>query len=164
MEAEGRATKERALVPLEARVGVNQLKKIIREKDVSAFSTWEKELHKIVFDPRYSLLTSKELKQVFEKYVEDRDEEKRKEKRNKMRQKRDELRNLKGAHLNENELSQRYGREDRYKAIQKYVNVKVHSTTAFSMFTDRKRIKFRKGTIIKASNHNDVFVKIYGRK
>ena len=31
---------------------------------VSAFSTWEKELHKIVFDPRYLLLTSKERKQV----------------------------------------------------------------------------------------------------
>lgn len=31
---------------------------------VSAFSTWEKELHKIVFDPRYLLLNPKERKQV----------------------------------------------------------------------------------------------------
>lgn len=31
---------------------------------VSAFSTWEKELHKIVFDPRYLLLSSEERKQV----------------------------------------------------------------------------------------------------
>lgn len=31
---------------------------------VSAFSTWEKELHKIVFDPRYLLLNSEERKQV----------------------------------------------------------------------------------------------------
>lgn len=61
---------------------------------VSAFSTWEKELHKIVFDPRYLLLTSKERKQVFEKYVKDRAEEERKEKRNKMRQKRDDFRKL----------------------------------------------------------------------
>ena len=68
---------------------------------VSAFSTWEKELHKIVFDPRYLLLTSKERKQVFEKYVKDRAEEERKEKRNKMRQKRDEFRKLmEDAHLN----------------------------------------------------------------
>lgn len=59
---------------------------------VSAFSTWEKELHKIVFDPRYLLLTSRERKQVFEKYVKDRAEEERREKRNKMRQKRDDFR------------------------------------------------------------------------
>jgi len=31
---------------------------------VSAFSTWDKELHKIVFDPRYLLLNPKERKQV----------------------------------------------------------------------------------------------------
>lgn len=31
---------------------------------VSAFSTWEKELHKIVFDPRYLLLGPEERKQV----------------------------------------------------------------------------------------------------
>lgn len=31
---------------------------------VSAFSTWEKELHKIVFDPRYLLLNSEERRQV----------------------------------------------------------------------------------------------------
>lgn len=61
---------------------------------VSAFSTWEKELHKIVFDPRYLLLTSRERKQVFEKYVKERAEEERKEKRNKMRQKREDFRKL----------------------------------------------------------------------
>lgn len=92
LEAEQRAAKERALVPLEMRV--TQFKEMLREKDVSAFSTWEKELHKIVFDPRYLLLTSKERKQVFEKYVKDRAEEERKEKRNKMRQKRDDFRSL----------------------------------------------------------------------
>lgn len=32
---------------------------------VSAFSTWDKELHKIVFDPRYLLLNPKERKQVY---------------------------------------------------------------------------------------------------
>lgn len=79
-------------MPLETRV--TQFKEMLREKDVSAFSTWEKELHKIVFDPRYLLLTSKERKQVFEKYVKDRAEEERKEKRNKMRQKRDDFRKL----------------------------------------------------------------------
>ncbi|GAB1292832.1 Transcription elongation regulator 1-like protein [Apodemus speciosus] len=36
----------------------------LAELVVSAFSTWEKELHKIVFDPRYLLLNSEERKQV----------------------------------------------------------------------------------------------------
>lgn len=61
---------------------------------MSAFSTWEKELHKIVFDPRYLLLTSRERKQVFEKYVKERAEEERREKRNKIKQKRDDFRSL----------------------------------------------------------------------
>lgn len=34
---------------------------------MSAFSTWEKELHKIVFDPRYLLLNPEERKQVSER-------------------------------------------------------------------------------------------------
>lgn len=61
---------------------------------MSAFSTWEKELHKIVFDPRYLLLASKERKQVFEKYLKDEAEDERRQKRNKLKQKRDEFRAL----------------------------------------------------------------------
>lgn len=91
-EAELRAAKERAMVPLEVRV--KQFKEMLKEKEVSAFSTWEKELHKIVFDPRYLLLASKERKQVFEKYVKDRAEDERREKRHKMQKKKDEFRTL----------------------------------------------------------------------
>ena len=80
MEAEVRAAKERQLVPLETRM--TQFRDLLTEKEISAFSTWEKELHKIVFDPRYLLLTSKERKQVFEKYVRERAEEERREKKN----------------------------------------------------------------------------------
>ncbi|KAL1387539.1 hypothetical protein pipiens_012714 [Culex pipiens pipiens] len=68
------------------------MRKKRKEKEVSAFSTLEKELHKIVFDPRYLLLTSKERKRVFKKYVKDRAEEERKEKKNKMKMKREEYR------------------------------------------------------------------------
>lgn len=63
-------------------------------QQVSAFSTWEKELHKIVFDPRYLLLTSKERKQVFEQYVKERAEEERREKRNKLKEKKELFRQL----------------------------------------------------------------------
>lgn len=91
-EAEAKAAKERQMVPLETRV--KQFKDMLKEKEVSAFSTWEKELHKIVFDPRYLLLASKERKQVFEKYVKDRAEDERREKHHKMQKKRDEFKAL----------------------------------------------------------------------
>lgn len=61
---------------------------------VSAFSTWEKELHKIVFDHRYLLLTSKERKQMFEQYVKERAEKERWEKKNKLKEKKDQFRQL----------------------------------------------------------------------
>lgn len=47
-----------------------------------------------MFDPRYLLLTSKERKQVFEKYVKERAEEERREKRNKMKERKDQFQKL----------------------------------------------------------------------
>ncbi|XP_052872661.1 transcription elongation regulator 1 [Anopheles cruzii] len=122
MEAEARAARERTIVPLDVRM--KSFREMLREKDVSAFSTWEKELHKIVFDARYLLLTSKERKQVFERYVKDRADEERREKRNKMRQKRDDFRALmESAHLHGkssfSEFAQKYGKDDRFKVIEK---------------------------------------------
>lgn len=61
---------------------------------VSVFSTWEKELHKIVFDRRYLLLASKERKQIYEQYVKERADEERKEKVRKLRQRKDDFRQL----------------------------------------------------------------------
>lgn len=101
-EAEAKAAKERQMVPLEIRV--KQFKDMLTEKEVSCFSTWEKELHKIVFDPRYLLLASKERKQVFEKYVKDRAEDERREKRHKMQKKRDDFKSL----MEEANLHSRY--------------------------------------------------------
>merc|ERR1711992_318836 len=83
---------ERKVVPLETRM--QKFKELLEEKKISAFSTWEKELHKIVFDPRYLLLTSKERKQVFDRYVRDRAEEERREKRNRMREKKDAFKKI----------------------------------------------------------------------
>lgn len=61
---------------------------------VSAFSTWEKELHKIVFDQRYLLLTSRERKQVFEQYVKERAEEERREKHRRIKEKKEAFKQL----------------------------------------------------------------------
>ncbi|KAG8184519.1 hypothetical protein JTE90_023533 [Oedothorax gibbosus] len=122
IEAELRAAKERDTMPFEVRA--KQFRDLLVEKDVSAFSTWEKELHKIVFDARYLLLASKERKQVFEKYVKERAEEERSEKRKKMRERKDDFRKLlEEANLSTkstfSDFAQRYGKDDRFKAIEK---------------------------------------------
>ncbi|XP_046625933.1 transcription elongation regulator 1 isoform X1 [Neodiprion virginianus] len=122
IEAEVRAARERAIVPLDTRI--KSFKDMLAEKDVSAFSTWEKELHKIVFDPRYLLLTSKERKQVFEKYVKERAEEERREKRNKMKERKEQFQKLlEEATLHGkssfSDFAQKHGKDDRFKNVEK---------------------------------------------
>ncbi|XP_076024768.1 transcription elongation regulator 1-like isoform X5 [Genypterus blacodes] len=122
MEAELRAARERAIVPLEARM--SQFKDMLLERGVSAFSTWDKELHKIVFDPRYLLLNPKERKQVFDQYVKTRAEEERKEKKNKLMQAKDEFKRMMEdakltARTTFSEFAVKYGRDPRFKTIEK---------------------------------------------
>merc|ERR1712098_828510 len=97
---------------------------LLEEKKISAFSTWEKELHKIVFDPRYLLLTSKERKQVFDKYVRERAEEERKEKKVKAKEKKDGFRALceeknVTSKTSWSEFSREVSKDERFKAIDK---------------------------------------------
>lgn len=122
MEAELRAARERAVVPLESRM--TQFREMLLERGVSAFSTWEKELHKIVFDPRYLLLNPKERKQVFDQYVKTRAEEERKEKKNKLMQAKDEFRKMMEesritARTTFSEFAVKHGRDPRFKIIEK---------------------------------------------
>lgn len=123
-EAEARAAKERATHPLEVRL--KQFREMLIEKQVSAFSTWEKELHKIVFDSRYLLLTSKERKAAFDNYVKERAEEERKEKKTRMKQVKeqfmkflDEVQTTHYPRLSYNEFIQKYGRDERFKQVEK---------------------------------------------
>ncbi|XP_030620575.1 transcription elongation regulator 1a isoform X2 [Chanos chanos] len=122
MEAELRAARERAIVPQEARM--KQFKDMLLERGVSAFSTWEKELHKIVFDPRYLLLNPKERKQVFDQYVKTRAEEERKEKKNKIMQAKEDFRKMMdesklGIRMTFSEFAAKHARDTRFKAIEK---------------------------------------------
>merc|ERR1712226_29878 len=122
MEAEVKAARERQVVPLEQRM--KQFRDLLTEKEISAFSTWEKELHKIVFDPRYLLLTSKERKQVFDRYVRDRAEEERREKRNRMKEKKDGFRRLlEDAKLTTksgfSDFANKYGKDEKFKGVEK---------------------------------------------
>lgn len=71
---------------------------------VSAFSTWEKELPKFVFDSRYLLLNQRERKTAFDQYVRTRAEEERIERRNKLKEKKEAFKAL----LEEAKVSSRY--------------------------------------------------------
>lgn len=91
---------------------------------VSAFSTWEKELHKIVFDPRYLLLNPKERKQVFDQYVKTRAEEERREKKNKIMQAKEDFKKMmEEAKFNPratfSEFAAKHAKDSRFKAIEK---------------------------------------------
>merc|ERR1712013_324429 len=120
IEAEVRAARERAMVPLETRM--LQFRGLLEEKQVSAFSSWEKELSKIVFDPRYLLLTSKERKTVFDKYVRERaDEERKKAKAKERKDNFIELCKEVGvtAKSSWSEFSREQAKDERFKAIEK---------------------------------------------
>ncbi|XFF91867.1 PREDICTED: transcription elongation regulator 1-like protein [Capra hircus] len=110
------------LLPLEERAA--HFRDMLLERGVSAFSTWEKELHKIVFDPRYLLLNSEERKQIFEQFVKTRIKEEYKEKKSKLLLAKEEFKKL----LEESKLSPRttfkefaekYGRDQRFRLVQK---------------------------------------------
>ncbi|PHT81167.1 Pre-mRNA-processing protein 40C [Capsicum annuum] len=70
---EGVPTKEDCII---------QFKEMLKERGVAPFSKWEKELPKIVFDPRFKAIPSYSArKTLFEHYVKTRADEERKEKR-----------------------------------------------------------------------------------
>ncbi|CAG8796194.1 19610_t:CDS:10, partial [Dentiscutata erythropus] len=59
-------------------------KSLLREMDVSPFAMWEKELPRIIHDPRYTLIpTLKQRKEIFDEYCKERVVEVRAEKINK---------------------------------------------------------------------------------
>ncbi|XP_053319619.1 transcription elongation regulator 1 [Spea bombifrons] len=122
MEAEIKAARERSIVPLDARM--KQFRDMLLERGVSAFSTWEKELHKIVFDPRYLLLNPKERKQVFDQYVKTRAEEERREKKNKIMQAKEDFKKMMEEgkitpRTTFSEFAAKHAKDARFKAIEK---------------------------------------------
>ncbi|XP_060624633.2 transcription elongation regulator 1-like protein [Anolis sagrei] len=117
-----KAPEHQIMLPLEERI--THFRDMLLERGVSAFSTWEKELHKIVFDPRYLLLNSEERKQIFEQFVKTRIREEYKEKKNKLLLAKEEFKKL----LEESKLSPRttfkefaekYGTDQRFRLVQK---------------------------------------------
>ncbi|KAJ3682288.1 hypothetical protein LUZ60_014861 [Juncus effusus] len=61
---------------------INQFKEMLKERGVPPFAKWDKELPKIIFDPRFKAVPTNEARRaIFERYVRTRAEEERKEKK-----------------------------------------------------------------------------------
>jgi transcription elongation regulator 1 len=109
---------------------------------VSAFSTWEKELSKIVFDERYLLLSSKERKTAFDEWVKDRAEKERAEKKKRAREAKDAFGTLlveakltgKSSYR---EFDKKWGKDARFKAVEKSRD----RESMFDDFIDEQRKK-----------------------
>ncbi|KAJ6839947.1 pre-mRNA-processing protein 40C [Iris pallida] len=72
-DAESGPTKEECII---------QFKEMLKERGVAPFSKWEKELPKILFDPRFKAVPGNSARRsIFEHFVRTRAEEERKEKR-----------------------------------------------------------------------------------
>ncbi|XP_059387363.1 transcription elongation regulator 1-like protein [Carassius carassius] len=138
------------VVPLELRIG--HFRDMLLERGVSAFSTWEKELHKIVFDPRYLLLSPEERKQIYDQFVKARMKEEHKEKKCKLQQAKEEYRKL----LEESkitsrstfkEFSEKYGNDPRFKQVLKRKDQELFFTQFIGTLKKRdkeNRIRLRK--------------------
>jgi len=122
IQAELHAQEERNKMPLEERL--KKFRELLEDKKVSATSTWEKELSKIVFDPRYLLLSAIERKAAFEAYTHERSEIERAERKKRAKEAKEGFKIL----LEETKLhgkstfssfSSKYGKDSRFKAVDK---------------------------------------------
>ncbi|CAD5213148.1 unnamed protein product [Bursaphelenchus okinawaensis] len=122
IKAEIEAREKRAAIPLEERI--QMFRKLLEEKEVSASSTYQRELSKIIYDPRYLLLAVDERKAAFEAYTKEKVEIERAEKKKKAKEAKEQFKLL----LDESELhgkstftsfSSKHGKDDRFKAVEK---------------------------------------------
>ncbi|VDM61801.1 unnamed protein product, partial [Angiostrongylus costaricensis] len=120
--AELQAQRDREKLPLEERL--LQFKTMLGEKGVATGSTFEKELSKIVFDPRYLLLSATERRACFDAYVREKLEHERAEKKRRMKEAKEKFQEL----LAEAELhgkssfssfGSKFGKDPRFKAVEK---------------------------------------------
>ncbi|XP_034722341.1 transcription elongation regulator 1-like protein [Etheostoma cragini] len=138
------------LLPLEHRI--DNFREMMLERGVSAFSTWEKELHKMVFDPRYLLLTSDQRKQVYEQFVKSRVKDEYKEKRRKLQKAREEFKRLlEEARITSRstfkEFSARYRGDQRFLALNRKKEQEVlfhHHVTSLKKRDKENRARLRK--------------------
>jgi transcription elongation regulator 1 len=121
-EIEREAAKKRETIPIEERI--ETFRKMLEEKEVNPASTFSRELSKIVFDPRYLLLTSNERRETFDKYCKEKLEIEQKKRREKIKAVTNDFKQLLAeANLTSRstfeEFHEKYSKDPRYKALEK---------------------------------------------
>lgn len=121
-EIEREAAKKRETFPIEERI--ETFRQMLDEKNVNPASNFPRELSKIVFDPRYLLLTSNERRETFEKYCQEKLEAEQKKRREKIKAVTNDFKQLLAeASLTSRstfeEFHEKYCKDPRYKALEK---------------------------------------------
>ncbi|TPX69936.1 hypothetical protein SpCBS45565_g02103 [Spizellomyces sp. 'palustris'] len=125
--------------------------KLLREMDVSPYSTWEKELPKIIHDRRYTLIgTLKERKQVFDQYCKVRVVELREEKKHKVKDTKEAYLSLLKVEVTYrtrwDDFSRKFKRDERFAqfdAKEREPLFKAHIAALKENELDRKRSETR---------------------
>lgn len=158
------AAKDKKMMTLDERM--SEFRDMLLERSVSAFSTWEKELPKIVFDPRYLLLTQKERKQCFEKFVRTRADEERQERKNKLKAKKDDFKALveearaTGKSTTFSEFAMKYGKDERFKGIEKM----KERESLFTEFVTELKKKEKENIKVKQDKIRNDFMTLLGEQ
>eukprot|EP01117_Protostelium_nocturnum_P009287 TRINITY_DN3325_c0_g3_i2.p1 TRINITY_DN3325_c0_g3~~TRINITY_DN3325_c0_g3_i2.p1 ORF type:complete len:317 (+),score=95.84 TRINITY_DN3325_c0_g3_i2:3-953(+) len=114
---------------------VEIFKQMLKEKHVGAFSTWEKELSKFAFDPRFKILPDhSDRRAVFQSFTKNKMEDERKEKTERMTlAKEDIYRTMKSDHLHLRaemsfeEFKQSFGGSEHFKNLASKEKEKLFS-------------------------------------
>ncbi|CAL8123711.1 unnamed protein product [Orchesella dallaii] len=150
------AMKERVTIPYDVRV--QRFREMLLEKKVSAFSPWEKELRKIVFDPRYLLLTCKERKTVFDSFVKEIAEVELKDNKEKMGDAKEKfiefIKEVNSDKLTYADFEKRFASDDRMKLIEKSKDRR----DLFMEIIDENRRKQRKLEQLKSEELDSICV------
>ncbi|KAJ3104453.1 transcription elongation regulator [Phlyctochytrium planicorne] len=119
-----------------------QFMALLREKDVSPFTTWERELPKFIHDERYEAVKSaKERKQIFENYCKVRVVEIREERKSKSKETKEGFHKLLEEMVNHRttweEFARRYRKDSRFLAITE----ERERRSLFNEFLNQKKVE-----------------------
>lgn len=141
-EIEKEAAKKRESISFEERVVT--FKNLLEEKEVNPASTFQKELSKIVFDPRYLLLTSVERRDVFEKWCIEKKEADHQKRRERIKKATSEFNKLLEeanltSHLRYDDFHSQYSKDPRYTALERTKDREILFDDHLAMLRRRER-------------------------
>lgn len=156
-EIEKEAAKKRETISVEERI--DTFKKLLEEKEVNPSSTFQKELSKIVFDPRYLLLTSVERRDVFEKWCIERKEVEHQKRRERIKKATADFNKLLEeakltSHSRYDDFHSQYSKNPRYMALERTKDREILFDDHLAML--RRKERDEKNHKKRSSEHKSV--------